>query len=160
MTDRLDTHSNGIGQDGLRQDDLGTNGGGEPFRCSLEVRWADSDRLGHVNNTKVVEYMQEARIKFLLANLSARGAVAVRKMTVEFLRPIKDASGPLDVEISVLHVGTTSFTLRHTILDRSGVVCAHGDAVLVGFDVDTDRSRPLDDRELEVLNRYRVATGT
>ena len=38
--------------------------GGKEFACELEVRWADSDRLGHVNNTKFVEYMQEARIKF------------------------------------------------------------------------------------------------
>ncbi|MGC5161144.1 acyl-CoA thioesterase [Rhodococcus sp. DT1] len=147
MTDRLETKPNGVG----------TNTVGEPFRCSLEVRWADSDRLGHVNNTKVVEYMQEARIKFLISHLSGRGVVAVRKMDAEFLRPIKDASGPLDVEIAVLHVGTSSFTLRHTILDRHGVVCAHGDAVLVGFDVHTDRSRPLSDLEREVLDRYRVA---
>lgn len=159
MTDRLDTHSNGTGANGFAPDDLGTSGDGEPFRCSLEVRWADSDRLGHVNNTKVVEYMQEARIKFLLASLSARGAVAVRKMDVEFLRPIKDASGPLGAEIVVLHIGTTSFTLRHTILDRNGVVCAHGDAVLVGFDVHTDRSRPLTDPEREVLDRYRVTAA-
>lgn len=131
---------------------------GEPYRCSLEVRWADSDRLGHVNNTKVVEYMQEARIKFLQSSMSGRGAVAVRKMDVEFLRPLKDRSSPLEIEIAVLKVGTTSYTLRHTIRDRDGVVCAHGDAVLVGFDVETDKSRPLSDREREVLTRHQVVT--
>lgn len=131
----------------------------EPYRCSLEVRWSDSDRLGHVNNTKVVEYMQEARIKFLRSSMSARGAVAVRKMNVEFLRPIKDGSSPLDVEITVLNVGNTSYTLRHTLRDRDGAVCAFGDAVLVGFDVDTDKSRSLSDREREVLARHQVATA-
>ncbi|MEE2031866.1 acyl-CoA thioesterase [Rhodococcus chondri] len=130
---------------------------GEPYRCSLEVRWADSDRLGHVNNTKVVEYMQEARIKFLQSGELGRGAVAVRKMDVEFLRPLKDESGPLTVEIAVLHVGVRSYTLRHTILDRNGVVCAHGDAVLVGFDVRSETSRPLSDGERDVLDRHRVA---
>jgi acyl-CoA thioester hydrolase len=133
---------------------------GLPYRCSLEVRWADSDRLGHVNNTKVVEYMQEARIKFLQSSMSARGAIAVRKMDVEFLRPIKDASGPLDVEITVLKVGNTSYTLRHTIFDRDGVMCAHGDAVLVGFDPATDKSRQLSDREREVLGRHMAVTAS
>ncbi|MFD6859695.1 acyl-CoA thioesterase [Rhodococcus sp. NPDC060090] len=126
----------------------------------MEVRWADSDRLGHVNNTKVVEYMQEGRIKFLQSGELRRGAIAVRKMDVEFLRPIKDESGPVTVEIVVLHVGNTSYTLRHTVRDRDGAVCAHGDAVLVGFDTQTERPRPITDGERDVLARYRVAATT
>lgn len=128
----------------------------EPFRCSLEVRWADSDRLGHVNNTKVVEYMQEARVKFLREHFDERGAIVVRKMDVEFLLPIKDESGPIDVELTVLHVGTTSFSLRHTIRDRNGVACAFGDAVLVGFDPVTDTAQPLTAQHRDVLDRFRV----
>ncbi|NLU63117.1 acyl-CoA thioesterase [Rhodococcus sp. HNM0563] len=128
----------------------------EPYRSQIEVRWADSDRLGHVNNTKVVEYMQEGRIKFLQSGELRRGAIAVRKMDVEFLRPIKDESGPLTIEIVALHVGNTSYTLRHTVLDRDGGVCARGDAVLVGFDVATERPRPITDGEREVLARHRV----
>lgn len=128
------------------------------FTCSVEVRWGDSDRLGHVNNAKVVEYMQEARIKFFKDVLASRGAVAVRKMDVEFLRPIKDSSAPIEIEVSVLHVGNSSFTLRHAISDRHGALCAFGDAVLVGFDVSTDKSRPLDENERKVLDRYRALT--
>ncbi|MGN5239634.1 MULTISPECIES: thioesterase family protein [unclassified Rhodococcus (in: high G+C Gram-positive bacteria)] len=128
----------------------------EPYRAQIEVRWADSDRLGHVNNTKVVEYMQEGRIKFLQSGELRRGAIAVRKMDVEFLRPIKDESGPLTIEIIALHVGNTSYTLRHTVLDRNGGVCARGDAVLVGFDQATERPRPITDGEREVLARHRV----
>lgn len=130
----------------------------QTFTCAVEVRWGDSDRLGHVNNAKVVEYMQEARIKFFRDVLDSRGAVAVRKMDVEFLKPIKDSSAPIEVEVSVVHVGTSSFGLRHTITDRHGAVCAFGDAVLVGFDVETDKARPLGDAERGVLDRYRALT--
>ncbi|NKU37232.1 acyl-CoA thioesterase, partial [Rhodococcus hoagii] len=28
------------------------------YSCDVQVRWGDSDRLGHVNNARVVEYMQ------------------------------------------------------------------------------------------------------
>ncbi|WP_241384119.1 acyl-CoA thioesterase [Rhodococcus sp. CH91] len=128
------------------------------FTCSVEVRWGDSDRLGHVNNAKIVEYMQEARIKFFRGHLPARSAVAVRKMDVEFLRPIKDSSAPLAIEVSVLHVGTTSFTIRHTIADKGGAVCAFGDAVLVGFDPATDTARRLGDDERAVLDGFRALT--
>ncbi|KLL96589.1 4-hydroxybenzoyl-CoA thioesterase [Rhodococcus sp. IITR03] len=88
------------------------------YRCPIEVRWGDSDRLGHVNNAKVVEYLQEGRIKFFLSELPSRDAVVVRKMDVEFLRPLKDSSAPIEVETAVLRLGTSSFTVRQTILDR------------------------------------------
>ncbi|MBC2587070.1 MULTISPECIES: thioesterase family protein [Rhodococcus] len=135
-----------------------TEPGQKTFTCTLEVRWADSDRLGHVNNTKFVEYMQEARIKFLQSGPFARGAVVVRKMDVEFLRPLKDDSGPITVAISVLHVGNSSYTLRHVITDVQGNPCGSGDAVLVGFDPRTETSRPLSAEERAVLEEYVAAT--
>ena len=80
--------------------------------------------------------------------------------TVEFLRPIKDSSAPIEVETTVLRLGTTSFTVRQTILDREGVVCAVADTVLVGFDPETDTSRPLTDEVRAVLDRHRAVTPT
>ncbi len=82
--------------------------GQQAFTYEIQVRWGDSDRLGHVNNTRFMEYMQEARIAFLTTELRAAGAqpgaMVVRKMDVEFLRPVTDASGPLTIDVSVLHV--------------------------------------------------------
>ncbi|NLV77823.1 MAG: acyl-CoA thioesterase [Rhodococcus sp.] len=127
-----------------------------PFRCTIEVRWGDSDRLGHVNNAKIVEYMQEARVKFLHSAGSVGGAVVVRRMDAEFLLPVKDDSAPVTVEVEVLHLGTTSYTLRHSVLDRDGRLCVRGDAVLVGFDMRAETSRPLDAAERALLNRYRA----
>lgn len=134
--------------------------GHRPYRCPVEVRWGDSDRLGHVNNAKIVEYLQEGRIKFFRSELPARDAVVLRKMDVEFLRPIKDSSAPIEVETTVLRLGTSSFTVRQTILDRDGVVCAVADTVLVGFDPETDTSQPLTDEVRAVLDRHRAVTPT
>jgi len=131
-----------------------TDQGGKVFSCELEVRWADSDRLGHVNNTKFVEYMQEARIKFFRSAPFEPRPVVVRKTDVEFLRPLKDESGPITVTVSVLRLGTTSYTLRHVVTDVHGNVCGHGDAVLVGFDPATDSARPLTDDERRMLGEY------
>ncbi|WP_137723609.1 acyl-CoA thioesterase [Prescottella subtropica] len=133
------------------------------YSCDVQIRWGDSDRLGHVNNARVVEFMQEARALFLKEQVRAgggrAGAVVVRKMDAEFLRPITDASGPVRVEVSIVHVGTSSFTMRHVVEDVDGNVCAAGDALLVAFDVRTETSRPLSDVEREVLGRYLPATA-
>ncbi|KJF21757.1 4-hydroxybenzoyl-CoA thioesterase [Rhodococcus sp. ACPA4] len=125
------------------------------FTCEVQVRWGDSDRLGHVNNTRYAEYMQEARIQFLTSKLAAHGGrpgyVVVRKMSIEFLKPVTDRSGPLNVEIFTTHVGTSSFTVRHVVRDNTGAECASGDALMVGFDTVSEKSRPLADSERLVL---------
>ncbi|WP_072687903.1 acyl-CoA thioesterase [Rhodococcus marinonascens] len=128
------------------------------FTYEIQVRWGDSDRLGHVNNTRFVEYMQEARAHFLSSELAAvgarAGAMVVRKMDVDFLRPISDDSGPLKVDVTVVDVGTSSYTIHHVITNRHGAVCGTGDALLVAFDVKKERSRPLSDAERAGLERY------
>ncbi|AOW94799.1 4-hydroxybenzoyl-CoA thioesterase [Rhodococcus sp. WMMA185] len=133
------------------------------FTYEIQVRWGDSDRLGHVNNTRFVEYMQEARAHFLLTELrtvgSRAGAMVVRRMEVDFLRPLTDDSGPVKVDVTVLAVGTSSYTIRHVVTDRHGVVCGMGDAVLVAFDVKKERSRPLSNAERAGLERYLVPVG-
>ncbi|NLE81785.1 MAG: acyl-CoA thioesterase [Rhodococcus sp.] len=130
------------------------------FSCEIQVRWADSDRLGHVNNVRYVEYMQEARILFFTHEMEIEGerphAMVVRKMDIEYLRPATDSSGPLSVEVSVLHLGRSSYTMRHVVKDRNGEVCASGDAILVAFDPQSEKSRPLSDAERAMLTRNLV----
>ena len=126
------------------------------FVCQVEVRWADLDLLGHVNNTKYFEYAMEARVKFYRDLVSAEtqtgSGIVLRKADMEYLVPLVLESGPLDVETSVLHVGTKSFTLRHAIRDVHGVLCAVGTVVMVGWSTHDQRSRPLTDGERAALS--------
>lgn len=138
--------------------------GGRKFEYSLQVRWSDSDRLGHVNNTRFVEYLQEARAQFitqcLLRAEASRGATVVRKLTVDFLRPIFDHSGPLLIEVSVSRIGRTSFAVVHRVLDVSGSLCAEAEATMVAFDLDAQAPRALTVREIDVLGEYLEAVET
>ncbi|MDV8022486.1 acyl-CoA thioesterase [Rhodococcus sp. IEGM 1330] len=130
---------------------------GKTFTCTLQVRWGDSDRLGHVNNTRFVEYLQEGRVQFLNAVLGGsqqRGAAVVRKLATDFLHPILDDSGPLTIELWITRVGTTSYGVRHVVTDRDGKVCADAEALMVAFDLDTSSSRPLVEHERGLLTEY------
>lgn len=75
----------------------------------------------------------------------------MRKLTVDFLRPLHDDSGPLDIAMDVRHIGTSSFALGHTVRDAAGVVCAEAVAVMVSFDLGTESSRALSTSERESL---------
>ncbi|MGU3436012.1 acyl-CoA thioesterase [Actinomycetes bacterium M1A6_2h] len=128
---------------------------GATFTAHLQVRWADSDRLGHVNNVRYVEYAQEARVQFL-SRLGDRRAVVVRKLEVDYLHPVTDESGPLEVDVWVDRVGTTSCRLRHVVKNRDGRVCAEVVAVMVGFESETESSRPWSDAERALFEEYSV----
>lgn len=128
------------------------------YKCQVEVRWGDLDMLGHVNNTRFVEYSQEARLRFFMENLGdefrAGSYVVVRRLEVDFERPLSTESGPLTVQLEVLNIGTTSFTIRHVIYDSAGMRAGAVDAVLVGFSTATNTSRALSDAEREMLTAY------
>lgn len=113
----------------------------EPFRCTLQVRWADFDQFGHVNNVKYIEYAQEARILFVRSRFSPFGLgnlpQVVRRTEIDHLRPVLRDSTSVDVEIEVEHVGTTSYQIRQTILDAAGEVCCLLRVVMVAYDTST-----------------------
>ena len=131
------------------------------YTCEIEVRWADFDQLGHVNNVKYLEYAQEARIRFFAACLQEafgrrESRMVIRKNDVEYLRPYDDLTEPLHIDIELIRIGRTSYTVRHRMHNASGVVFATADAVMVNFDPRTGTSVPMSDPERAALADYLV----
>jgi acyl-CoA thioester hydrolase len=130
----------------------GTPGGaGKRHVYSCRVRWSDVDTYGHVNNVKYFEYYQEARIAFLsgLADGqpgdTGRGVVVAR-IDVDYRRPILFRSEPFEIQTWVSRVGNSSYDLEAEIRDGDEVL-SRAHAVVVAFDLDRQRSRPLTDVE-------------
>ena len=111
------------------------------FRCTLQVRWADFDQFGHVNNVKYIEYAQEARILFVRSRFGPFGLgnlpQVVRRVEIDHLRPVLRDPKSVDVEIEVEHVGTTSYQIRQTIFDAAGEICCALRVVMVAYDAST-----------------------
>ncbi len=111
------------------------------FRCTLQVRWADFDQFGHVNNVKYIEYAQEARILFVRSRFSPFGLgnlpQVVRRCEIDHLRPVLRDSATVDIEIEVVHVGTSSYQIKQTIFDAAGEVCCTLRVVMVAYDTST-----------------------
>ena len=84
------------------------------------MRWGDLDAQGHVNNAVVLEYLQEARVEFLLTGppvmhrLLATG-VLVASHQVEYLAPIGFDGSPVELELWVESVGGSRFELGYDI---------------------------------------------
>ena len=133
--------------------------GKDIFETTVEIRFADIDAMGHVNNAKYLTYAQEAR--FLWATEEFSGAMketsliemVVARAEVDFIEPIYEGGRFVDVDISVEKIGNSSFNMLFTISDQ-GKVFAKVRTVQVAVSLETRKSRPLTDKERDFLSKY------
>ena len=134
-------------------------------RYDCPLRWADLDLLGHVNNVKYVDYLQEARAALLRACLRAAGVdrhegdpYVVVRHEVTFRAPLLFGPDPVAVESWVSQIRAGSFTLDHEIFheDAEGVrtVYLRARTVLAPFMAGQEQPRRLTAQEREALAPY------
>ena len=123
---------------------------GDALPC--RVRRSDLGPDGAVTPVKVFELLQEARILFIssrLASMSA-GRFVVGRVEVTYGEGMPWRREPYDVVSWISRLGTSSATIEAEIIG-DGTVYARASSVLVGFDLETQRSRPFDDLEREAF---------
>ncbi len=121
---------------------------GELIRVPLSVRWRDLDAFNHVNNSKYLSYLEEARLRWMLTvpgmGLDDDVAPVVAASNLNYKRPI-GWPGEVVIELFVERLGTTSVTIGHRIVDasESGVTYCDGHVVMVWIDRTSGRAAPL-----------------
>jgi acyl-CoA thioester hydrolase len=94
-------------------------------RYVCPLRWGDMDAQGHLNNAAFVDYLQEARVDYLLSgppamhDLLATGVLVVQHQ-VEYLRPAVFSSAGLPVELWVDAVGGSRFVIGYAVHTDDG----------------------------------------
>lgn len=115
------------------------------YRCPM--RWGDMDAQGHVNNAVYLDYLQEARVDFLLSGppvlhrLLDTG-VLVASHQVQYLRPVTFSERPVTVRLWVDAVGGSRFSIAYEVLDGPDLA-ARARTVAVPFDLATNTLRRL-----------------
>ena len=116
-------------------------------RYVCPMRWGDMDAQGHVNNATFLDYLQEARVDYLLSGppqmraLLERGVVVVQHQ-VEYREPLTFHGEGVVVDLRVEMVGASRFVIGYDVLDGDRSIAA---ARTVGapFDLVTQRLRRL-----------------
>jgi len=109
----------------------------------IQLRFSDTDRLGHVNNAVFATYAELGRLAFLRElGMTDQGLILAR-LAIDFLRQVR-LGDECYVVTRVVRVGNTSFTLEQT-LTANGEVAARYEAVLVCFDYEAQRPVPVPD---------------
>ncbi|MFD6100939.1 acyl-CoA thioesterase [Nocardiopsis flavescens] len=123
-----------------------------------QVRYADLDPQHHVNNVRMLTYLEDARVSFLrfggaVEGEEVFGAMVVARQEADYAAPLLPRSEPVRVELWVTEVRNASFSLAYEILDDDRVYL-RARTVLVGFDVPTQSARRLNDTERAFLRQY------
>jgi acyl-CoA thioester hydrolase len=125
------------------------------YHYACAMRWADMDAQGHVNNTEIVAYIEQARVSAFFdpgARSLGRGVV-VAKHFLEYLRPIVYSSVPLDIQLWIDDIKGASFLVHCEIWD-GGVMAARTLSTIVTIDLSTGRPRRMNPDERALLDMY------
>jgi len=126
-------------------------------RTDIQVRFADSDALGHINNASYATYAEMARLAFLSTLGESVRRMILANITIDFRRQVQ-VTDTVHVDSWVERLGTSSMAIAHTIF-ASGERAADVTSVVVYFDYASSRAMPLTDEMRAGLSPYLRATA-
>lgn len=121
----------------------------------MQLRWGDTDAMGHVNNTLYFRYFEECRMQLSAAvgldDSSGRFGVLAHA-SCDFIEPLMYPAC-IVVQLGCLRLGRSSLELECTILDAANRqrVHARGRSVIVCADRQTGRPLPWSQAERQAL---------
>ena len=127
---------------------------------NVNVRFSETDALGHINNTSYFIYLEEARMKFfealgLAPNIEDWNFLLASTkcdfITQGYFNQL------LSVRTYLTKVGTKSCEMSHDIIcSQTGETIAKGTAILVCFNFGEQKSEPIPETIKERLVSHLV----
>jgi acyl-CoA thioester hydrolase len=124
----------------------------EIHRTDVQMRFGDTDALGHINNASFATYAEIGRLEFLKQLGGSVRSLILASLYLDFRRQIQ-LGETLHVDTWVERLGTTSFTLGQAIYANEQLA-ADVKSVVVFFDYEAQKSTPLPDAVRWVLEPY------
>jgi acyl-CoA thioester hydrolase len=134
-------------------------------RVTIDVRFADTDAMGHVNNAVYLTYCEMARIRYWSdvtgepVTLGHEGAesLILAEARITYRAPVFHGE-TVTVETRATHIGRSSFTLEHRLTacvpQGAPRLVATSDSVMVRYDYQTDRPAALGPRFVEAIETF------
>ena len=117
------------------------------FEHPVDVRWRDTDALGHVNHAVFLTYLEEGRDAFFMQAFGGEPDYVMARIEVDFRAEVRHPQRRVTVRLAVERLGTTSLTTRETILTPAGDVAAEARVVTVRWDPGQHRAIPFGEAE-------------
>lgn len=127
-----------------------------PFQTYDKIRYADTDRQGHVNNATFSTFLETGRVEFLYDPenplTSDNGSFVIANLSLNLLSEIR-WPGKVDIGTGVTKVGNSSLSLFQGLF-QNGVCVATAETVIVQMNEESRKSQPLDESAKTFLTQY------
>jgi acyl-CoA thioester hydrolase len=132
---------------------------------NIQIRFADCDMLGHVNNAKFATYMEVARVKLVedwieKAKDWSETGILLASISINFLAPVL-LNDDLRIETCVSHIGNKSFKIDYDFLvstPQGDVAKASGSTILVYYHYQQKISIPVPEQWRKKINQFQETT--
>jgi len=129
-----------------------------PFRTFDKVRYADTDRQGHVNNAAFSSYLETGRVEFLYDPQNPLAAdnksFVIASLTLRFVSEI-NWPGKVDIGTGVTKVGNSSLSLYQGLF-QDGQCAATAETIIVQIDDSSKKAFRLTDIARAFLKQYEL----
>ena len=132
----------------------------------VEIRFADLDSMGHVNNAIYLTYIEVGRIRYFRdLNLfedrfkTSIGPIIARSI-IDYHLPLTLDDNPITVYTRTVRLGSKSCDMEHVVVrtrDGQAEVAAVGKIILVAYDYKTNSSVQVPDIWREQITAYEPA---
>ncbi len=120
------------------------------FYHPMEVRYADLDAQGHLNNAKFLTYFEQARIAYFdeLGLFSKNQSfmdigLIIADIHIKYRAPVY-LGAAVKVGVQIPAIGNKSITVLETVEDAAtGQLYADGTVILVAYDYPTHTTMPV-----------------
>jgi acyl-CoA thioester hydrolase len=122
------------------------------YKTSIEMRFADLDMMGHVNNAVYFTYMEVGRTKYWKHAINwdwEKTGVIIANAAIDYMVPLF-LGDKISMYVRTSRIGNTSFDLEYLIVkDNNGkeVICSRGKTVCIAFDYQSKKPSTIPDRE-------------
>ncbi|HET6244581.1 MAG: acyl-CoA thioesterase [Bacteroidetes bacterium] len=132
-----------------------------PLTSTIEIRFADIDKLGHVNNAIYLSYFEQARLKYFNQVLGmgidwSETGIILARAEVDFILPIHLEDNPF-IEISCTRIGTKSFDLNYQIFiagNSNKTLATKGKSVMVCYNYKTAKTIQMPEIWIEKIMAF------
>nr|WP_299484143.1 thioesterase family protein [uncultured Roseibium sp.] len=125
--------------------------GAFPLRTTDKLRYADTDRQGHINNAVFNTFLETGRVELLYGDeLMQEGlAFVIARLELDFLAEI-NWPGTVEIGTAVKEIGRSSFKLFQRVF-QDGTPVAEAVTIIVQMNEATRKSTPLSENARQRL---------
>lgn len=127
----------------------------------IQLRFADTDMLGHINNANFLTYMEVARMSYFQRVFGntidwKKEGIILAKAVVEYKQPIF-IEDDIHVHICIDHISSKSFNMSYQFVKENTndkIIAAQGSTLMVCYDYISNHSIVMPQRWKEIISVF------